>query len=86
MPQLVFQIACLEEHRKTAKTKYTEHLNTYVTMQLGRPLEKLNYFFEGIESKVAQGVKMEEIGYQMAFSRFARLCGVAYNSDMIGTI
>jgi len=64
-----FKIACLEEHRKTAKTKYTEHLNTYVTMQLGRPLEKLNYFFEGIESKVAQGVKMEEIGYQMAFSR-----------------
>ena len=80
MPQLVFQIACLEEHRKTAKTKYTEHLNTYVTMQLGRPLEKLNYFIEGIESKVAQGVKMEEIGYQMAFSRFARLCGMVYNS------
>jgi len=64
-----FKIACLEEHRKTAKNKYSEHLNTYVTMQLGRPLEKLNYFFEGIEAKVAQGVKMEEIGYQMAFSR-----------------
>jgi len=64
-----FKIVCLEEHRKTAKAKYTEHLNTYVTMQLGRPLEKLNHFFEGIEAKVAQGVKMEEIGYQMAFSR-----------------
>jgi len=64
-----FKISCLEEHRKLAKQKYTEHQNTYVTMQLGRPLEKLNHFFEGIEAKVAQGVKMEEIGYQMAFSR-----------------
>ena len=43
-------------------------------MQLGRPLEKLNYFFEGIQAKVAQGVKMEEIGYQMAFSRLVTDC------------
>ena len=26
-------------------------------------------FFEGIESKVASGVKEEEVGYQLAFSK-----------------
>ena len=26
-------------------------------------------FFEGIEAKVASGVKMEEVGYQLAYSK-----------------
>jgi hypothetical protein len=32
-------------------------------------LEKLNAFFKGIQQKVSQGVKEEEIGYQLAFSK-----------------
>ena len=40
LSQLKF--TCLEGERKEAKQKYQDHLQAYVTMQLGRPLEKLN--------------------------------------------
>lgn len=35
----------------------------------GRPLEKLNLFFDGVQQKVGQGVKETEISYQMAYSK-----------------
>lgn len=63
------KIGCLENERKEAKQKYNEALQAYVTHYFGRPLEKLNLFFEGVQSKVAQGVKEEEVGYQLAFSK-----------------
>lgn len=63
------KIPCLENERKDAKQKYNEALQAYVTHYFGRPLEKLNLFFEGVESRVAQGVKREEVGYQLAFSK-----------------
>lgn len=63
------KIPCLENERKEAKQKYNEALQAYVTHYFGRPLEKLNQFFEGVESKVAQGVKREEVSYQLAFSK-----------------
>ncbi|EEC10565.1 exocyst complex component sec3, putative, partial [Ixodes scapularis] len=59
------KIACLEPERKEAKQRYSEALQAYVTHYFGRPLDKLNLFFEG----VAQGVKEEEVGYQLAFSK-----------------
>ncbi|XP_013397565.1 exocyst complex component 1 isoform X1 [Lingula anatina] len=63
------KISCLEKERKDARQRYQEHLQAYVTTYLGRPLEKLNTFFEGIESKVASGVKEDEVGYQLAYSK-----------------
>lgn len=63
------KISCLEKERKEARQKYQEHQQAYVTAFLGRPLEKLNTFFEGIESKVASGVKVDEVGYQLAYSK-----------------
>ncbi|KAH8319527.1 hypothetical protein KR067_012707 [Drosophila pandora] len=59
----------LDALKKEAKTRYTEALKAYVTQYFGRPLEKLNQFFEGVQQKVAQGVKETEISYQMAFSK-----------------
>ncbi|KAH8246015.1 hypothetical protein KR026_006889 [Drosophila bipectinata] len=59
----------LDALKKDAKTRYTEALKAYVTQYFGRPLEKLNQFFEGVQQKVAQGVKETEISYQMAFSK-----------------
>lgn len=32
-------------------------------------MEKLNLFFKGVQQKVSQGVKEEEVGYQLAFSK-----------------
>ncbi|KAG1710458.1 Exocyst complex component 1 [Nymphon striatum] len=63
------KVSCLETEKKEAKQKYTDSLQAYVTLYFGRPLEKLNTFFEGVQTKVAQGVKEDEIGYQLAFSK-----------------
>ncbi|ELT89930.1 hypothetical protein CAPTEDRAFT_229168 [Capitella teleta] len=63
------KISCLDAHKKEAKQRYQEHLLSYVVSCLGRPMEKLHTFFEGIEAKVASGVKEEEVGYQLAFSK-----------------
>lgn len=59
----------LDALKKEAKSRYNEALKAYVTQYFGRPLEKLNQFFEGVQQKVAQGVKETEISYQMAFSK-----------------
>ncbi|KAH8322162.1 hypothetical protein KR059_006233 [Drosophila kikkawai] len=59
----------LDALKKDAKSRYNEALKAYVTQYFGRPLEKLNLFFEGVQQKVAQGVKETEISYQMAFSK-----------------
>ncbi|KAI7799612.1 exocyst complex component 1 isoform X4 [Triplophysa rosa] len=63
------KISCLETERKEAKQQYTEHLQSYVINSLGQPLEKLNHFFEGVEARVAQGVREEEVSYQLAFNK-----------------
>ncbi|KAA0187594.1 hypothetical protein HAZT_HAZT005624 [Hyalella azteca] len=58
-----------EQLRKDAKIRYQEALNAYVIRYFGRPLEKLNIFFEGVAAKVACGVRESEVGYQLAFSK-----------------
>ncbi|XP_018331372.1 exocyst complex component 1 [Agrilus planipennis] len=63
------KISVLDNQRKEAKQKYNEALAAYVTHYFGRPLEKLNIFFEGVQAKVASGVKASEISYQLAFSK-----------------
>ncbi|XP_037933042.1 exocyst complex component 1 [Teleopsis dalmanni] len=59
----------LDSLKKEAKLRYNDALKAYVIQYFGRPLEKLNQFFEGVQQKVAQGVKETEISYQMAFSK-----------------
>lgn len=63
------KISCLDAERREAKQKYTEHRQFYVINSLGQPLEKLNHFFEGVEARVAQGVREEEVSYQLAFNK-----------------
>lgn len=69
--QLMFQLKLpgMDAQRKEAKQRYQEALNAYVTQYFGRPLEKLNLFFDGVTAKVASGVKESEVGYQLAFSK-----------------
>ncbi|MBN3294803.1 EXOC1 protein, partial [Polypterus senegalus] len=63
------KIPGLDHKRKEAKKKYTHYLNLYVTTNLGLPLEKLNEFFEGVKTRMAQGIKEEEVGFQMAYNK-----------------
>jgi len=55
--------------RDESKAKYQEALKAYVTTYFGRPLEKLNVFFDGVQALVAAGVKESEVGYQLAYSK-----------------
>lgn len=66
---MTLKIACLDQERKETKLRYNEALKDYVSRYFGRPLEKLNVFFKGVQQKVQQGVKEEEVGYQLAFSK-----------------
>ena len=66
---LMMKISCLDNERKEAKVKYNLALRDYVSLYFGRPLERLNEFFEGVQNKVSQGVKEDEIGYQLTFSK-----------------
>ncbi|KAF5308647.1 hypothetical protein FQR65_LT06108 [Abscondita terminalis] len=63
------KIPVLDSQRKEAKQKYNDALAAYVTQYFGRPLEKLNIFFDGVQNRVASGVKASEVSYQLAFSK-----------------
>ena len=52
--------------------RYNDALKAYVTQYFGRPLDKLNSFFDGIQQLVAAGVKESEISYQLAYSKQVR--------------
>ena len=63
------KIACLDAQKQQSKQLYLDHMQKYVTTSLGRPMEKLNVFFEGIQSRVAAGVKEAEVSFQLAYSK-----------------
>lgn len=63
------KIPCLETQTKEASVLYKAALDAYVKRYFGKPLKKLNVFFDGVEAKKAQGVKEEEISFQLAFSK-----------------
>ncbi|GCB69749.1 hypothetical protein scyTo_0005534 [Scyliorhinus torazame] len=63
------KIHSLEDRKKEAAQQYSEHRDLYVTKYLGQPLEKLNIFFDGVKVRIAQGVKEDEVSYQLAFSK-----------------
>uniref|UniRef100_A0A914RQX8 Exocyst complex component Sec3 C-terminal domain-containing protein n=1 Tax=Parascaris equorum TaxID=6256 RepID=A0A914RQX8_PAREQ len=63
------KIACLDAQRKEAKKSYQENIQSYVKEYMGKPLEKVHVFFEGIEQAIEQGMKPEEIAFQQQFSR-----------------
>lgn len=63
------KVPCLEERRREAIALYKASLQAYVNRYFGRPLEKVNTFFDGVQAKITQGVKEEEISFQLAFSK-----------------
>jgi len=63
------KVAALEGEKKDVKTRYTQNLNSYVTSMLGRPLEKLSNFFEGVQQVINSGVRAEDVGFQLKFNK-----------------
>ncbi|NXH63627.1 EXOC1 protein, partial [Rhabdornis inornatus] len=62
-------IPCLEDKKREAKQRSREHMEKFVTTSLGQPLERLQHFFEGVKARLAQGVKEEELSFQLAYSK-----------------
>lgn len=65
----VNKIPSLEGSRKEARKRYSEGLQMYTRSCLGQPLDKVHQFFQGIEAKVATGMRFEDVGFQVQFSR-----------------
>ena len=63
------KIKCLEGCKEEAKKKKTEFVEAYTRSMLGRPLERLSLFFEGVESHLKKGTKPEEIGFISEFHK-----------------
>ncbi|VDK45989.1 unnamed protein product [Anisakis simplex] len=63
------KIACLDTQRKEAKKTYQDNIQVYVKEYMGKPLEKVHVFFEGIEQAIEQGMKPEEVAFQQQYSR-----------------
>jgi len=63
------KISPLDGLKKETKAKYQEALKCYVTAYFGRPLERLNVFFDGVQNLVSAGVKESEVGFQLAYSK-----------------
>ncbi|KAI1234655.1 Exocyst complex component 1, partial [Lamprotornis superbus] len=62
-------IPCLEDKKREAMQRSREHMEKFVTTSLGQPLERLQHFFEGVKARLAQGVKDEELSFQLAYSK-----------------
>nr|XP_026691670.1 exocyst complex component 1-like isoform X2 [Ciona intestinalis] len=63
------KIAALENEKKQVRVRYNENFNSYVTTMLGRPLEKLSNFFEGVKQVIDGGLRPEEVGFQLKYSK-----------------
>lgn len=63
------KIPGLDEYLHEAKNRYTHALEEYTRNSMGRPLEKLATFFEGVQEALTAGIRSEVIQYQFAFSK-----------------
>lgn len=63
------KIQCLENTREEAKQRSRVHQQEYVIACLGKPLDKLSTFFEGVERLLASGIKPEQIGFYRDYNK-----------------
>ncbi|XP_057312969.1 exocyst complex component 1-like isoform X2 [Hydractinia symbiolongicarpus] len=59
----------LENEKKQAEQNYYDAMHQYILTRLGRPLDRMSRFFQGVESCINSGVRMEDIGYQLALNQ-----------------
>ncbi|XP_012556350.1 exocyst complex component 1 isoform X1 [Hydra vulgaris] len=61
--------ANLENEKRGVEQKYYDVMHQYIATRLGRPLDRMSRFFQGVESCINSGVKTEDIGYQIALNQ-----------------
>jgi len=48
---------------------YKKYVTAYAQEQLGKPLEKVSVFFEGVTSEIENGRREEEIQFQQLYNK-----------------
>jgi hypothetical protein len=59
----------LKHEQQEAKTLYKKYVTAYAQEQLGKPLEKVSVFFEGVTSEIENGRREEEIQFQQLYNK-----------------
>ena len=54
---------------KEFHSKERKHFQSYVTNYFGRPLEKLNIFFEGVQARIDTGTKRSDVCFIHQYSK-----------------
>ena len=63
------RIESLSNERKEAKQLYQSCMESYAAAFLGRPLEKISHFFEGVTTEIESGRRDDEIQYQHIYNK-----------------
>ncbi|TPP59292.1 Exocyst complex component 1 [Fasciola gigantica] len=63
------KMPALDDYQQEVKRRYNRALQEYTKNSMGRPLEKLATFFEGVQTALDAGVRPEVVQYQFAFSK-----------------
>lgn len=63
------KMPALDDYLQEVKRRYNRALQEYTKNSMGRPLEKLATFFEGVQTALDAGVRPEVVQYQFAFSK-----------------
>ncbi|EGD72018.1 hypothetical protein PTSG_00034 [Salpingoeca rosetta] len=63
------KIDSLKQYRADAQEKYRTHITRFVQSVLGRPMERLSSFFEGVEQLIRQGTAPQDVGYYSEFNK-----------------
>lgn len=78
------KIQCLEEARENAKQRSRINQEEYVITCLGKPLDKLSTFFDGVERHLNSGMKPEQIGFFRDYSKAELLkCIQSYQGNQV---
>ena len=75
------KIPSMKAYREKAKDMYLRYMDEYILQFMGRPLEKLSIFFEGVETLIQSGVQEEDVKYQHEYSKqeLKKICKI-YNA------
>ena len=59
----------LDAERKNAEKLYYDAMHQYISSRLALPLDRISRFFNNVEERIKQGVRMEDVGYQLALNQ-----------------
>ena len=65
----VFLYQSLRSEQQEAKTLYKQNVTDYAREQLGRPLEKVSMFFDGVTQELDNGRREDEIRLLQAYNK-----------------